>query len=167
MSTILGISEDDMVENASGTSLHNTKLKSDAAAFDEIMEKLKVKLANPDLTRYQEIQLLKMVPSTWGIIKAADYFRVTTYLVTKACEVLKNDDIFGQAVPRTGRKLDQRVVDKVIAFCCDDEHTRIVPGRSEWVSIRKRLIKELYAEFRQKHPQHEISSSKFCALCLK
>jgi len=167
---ISGVSEDDMAENTSGTSLHNTKLESDVAAFNEPIEKLKVKVANPKLTRGQNCSFnLKHK-------KAADYFRVTTYLVRRALEVLKTDGIFGQLVSWTGRKVDKSVADKVYCFLLWQKCTWIVPEMSDSVSIRKNVYKqkrlilstlnELYAEFRQYVPRTKFVFPNFALFIL-
>ena len=65
-----------------------------------------------------------------------------------------------------GRKLPEEVTRAVEPFYQDDEFTRQMPGKKDYVSItenvhvQKRLIlsnlKELHAEFKRSHPDKQV-----------
>jgi hypothetical protein len=76
--------------------------------------------------------------------------------------------------PRKGKALSEETKRCVIDFYCDDEYSRLMPGKKDCVSIarnvkkQKRLLlcdlKELYAAFKQKYPDLKVGFSKFCSL---
>ncbi|KAG1676395.1 hypothetical protein GQR58_014302 [Nymphon striatum] len=94
--------------------------------------------------------------------------------VRLAMELKKSKGILGTSVrkPRTG--LSEETVQMVQAFYENDEYSRLMPGKKDFVSIgrnvhqQKRLLlcnlKELHAAFMEKHPDHKLGFSKFCML---
>ena len=68
-------------------------------------------------------------------------------------------------------------METIKTFYCDDEYSRQMPGKKDYVSVgknqhmSKRLIlcnlKELYAAYKLKFPEHKIEFSKFASLCPK
>lgn len=178
ISKALRIEQNDIVPceetSTSGNSDSGKKILEDATALHDLMEKLKAKIAKPETTRTEKIQMLTLVPLAWSREKVMTYFDVSQNMVKTARSLLKDHGILALPEPRKGKCLDPSVADKVLKFYCDDEFTRMMPGMSDRVSIsknvykQKRLIlctlKELYAAFREKHPDAKVSFSKFCTL---
>ena len=71
----------------------------------------------------------------------------------------------------------QETIDLVHAFYKDDEYSRQLPGRKDYVSIEKDVHKqkqlvlcnlpELFVAFKERNPDLKIGFSKFCTLCSK
>ena len=78
---------------------------------------------------------------------------------------------------KSRNKLPESTLEAVAVFYENDGYTRIMPGKSDCVSVarnvhkQKRLIlcnlKELYFAFQEKYPDIKIGLSKFCDLCPK
>ena len=73
--------------------------------------------------------------------------------------------------------MDQETIDLVHAFYEDDEYSRQLPGKKDYVSIQKGVHKqkwlvlcnlhELFVAFKERNPDVKIGFSKFCTLCPK
>ena len=71
----------------------------------------------------------------------------------------------------------QETTDLVHAFYEDDEYSRQLPGKKDYVSIQKGVHKqkqlvlcnlhELLVAFKERNPDVKIGFSKFCTLCPK
>ncbi|KAG1676397.1 hypothetical protein GQR58_014302 [Nymphon striatum] len=126
--------------------------------LDQPPTAMKNKLATADHSK--QIQILTLTPES--------------YTVRLAMELKKSKGILGTSVrkPRTG--LSEETVQMVQAFYENDEYSRLMPGKKDFVSIgrnvhqQKRLLlcnlKELHAAFMEKHPDHKLGFSKFCML---
>ena len=79
--------------------------------------------------------------------------------------------------PKPGRVLPQGTVKLVTSFYESDETSRIMPGKKDFVTVRKpdgrvqvqkRLVlcnlRELYRMFKDRHPDEAIGFSKFACL---
>jgi len=76
--------------------------------------------------------------------------------------------------PKRGKAMPLETLDAIKLFYQDDEHSRQLPGKKDFVSIsrnvhqQKRLLlcnlKELYCAFKLKHPSLKVGFSKFCSL---
>ena len=74
---------------------------------------------------------------------------------------------------KNGMEISQEKVDKIIELYCNDENSRQMPGKKDFVSIaqrshmQKRLIlsnlKELYAKFKTSYPDIKTCISNFCS----
>ena len=68
----------------------------------------------------------------------------------------------------------QETIDLVHAFFVDDEYSRQLPGKKDYVSIQKGVHKqkqlvlcnlhELFVAFKERNPNVKIRFSKFCTL---
>ena len=73
-----------------------------------------------------------------------------------------------------GKTISNETIDLVKTFYCDNQFSRMMPGKKDYVSIgrnshmQKRLLlcnlKELYAQFMLQYPNHTIGFSTFCSL---
>ena len=96
------------------------------------------------------------------------------YLVLRAREVKIQNGILSLPERESGRTLLITVTDTVHDFFENDEHTRLMPGRKNFVSIQRNVhkqrhlllcnLKEAYATFKKRHPDIKIGFSKLCSL---
>ena len=134
---------------------------------DAMMEKLKT-------TSYPEkIQILTLIPD-----KSREYaskrFDVSEYLIWTARKLKKFGGILAKPAPKKSKTIPQETIDLVQSFFEDDEYSRQMPGKKDYLSIgrnvhkQKRLVlcdlSELYSAFRDKYPNIKIGFSKFCTL---
>ena len=78
--------------------------------------------------------------------------------------------------PKKSKTLPQETLDLVQSFFEEDEYSRQMPGKKDYLSIgrnvhkQKRLVlcdlSELYSAFRDKYTNIKIGFSKFCTLRL-
>jgi hypothetical protein len=154
-------------ENAISDEINNK-----ASDLDRIVELMKEKIQiSPRKTK---IQVLTMTPSSWSVRKTAEVFGVSNYMVRKAFGLRKEKGILATPEAKKGNVLPDTVESLVKEFYCDDENSRLLPGKKDYVSIgrnhhmQKRLIlsnlKELYSSFKERNPAVKIGFSKFCML---
>ena len=146
------------------------EMKKKASDLDRIVELMKDKIQiSPQKTK---IQVLTMTPSSWSVRKTAEVFDVSNYMVRKAFRLREEKDILAIPKAKKGNVLPDTVQTLVKEFYCDDENSRLLPGKKDYVSIGRnhhmqtRLIlsnlKELYSSFKEKNPAVKIGFSKFC-----
>ena len=147
---------------------------NDALASDmnEFLHELKLKIDNE--TNYaKKIQMLTLVPRSWSRKRIADHFNVSEYSVRKAIELRDSEGIMALPAAYTRKRISDDTLQAVQATYEDDEYTRLMPGKSDCVSVKgvkhqKRLIlsnmRELYQKFKEQNPDKKIGFSKFCSL---
>ena len=143
----------------------------------EIIEQLKEKF-HLSTDRSQKVQILTVLPKSWSIRKVEEEFGVSNYMAHKAKDLVKDQGILSSPNPKHGSSLlSQATISLVQVFYELDEVSRIMPGKKDFVSIRKgdqrahiqkRLmlsnLKEVYQQFKEKHPTDKIGFSKFADL---
>nr|XP_047144280.1 uncharacterized protein LOC124817889 [Hydra vulgaris] len=77
-------------------------------------------------------------------------------------------------IPNLGKALPDVTVQLVKTFYEDNEHSRIMPGKKDYVSIKKNVqmqkrlllcnLKESFVAFKTKNPKIKIGFSRFCTL---
>ena len=156
----------------SGESVQEMKIK--ASDLDKLTEQMREKLTTGTTTYEEKVQILNLAPESWTIRKAASYFGVSEYQVRQARGLKKSRGILAMLDKNRGKTLPESTAEKVILFFEDDEHSRLMPGKKDFVSTKrnvhkqKRLLvcnlKELYALFKEQNPEVKIGLSKFCSL---
>ena len=149
-----------------------TELKEKAHDLDRLLFLMKEKIKN--CTREKKIQILTMMPGSWSVKKAKEFFNVSAYIVRQARKLAAENGILELPGNRQGTPFSQEIKTLVTNLYCDDEFSRAMPGSKDFVSIRrnvhvqKRLLlctlKELFCEFKKQFPDKKIGFSKFCAL---
>ena len=150
-----------------------SELEQKASELDRLHQLMKDKLTNA--SHSEKIQILTLAPDSWSRKYCAEYFNVSEYSVRTARELKKAKGILAKPTQKLGGKaIPQETIDLVIGMYEDDEFSRQMPGKKDYVSIskgihkQKRLIlcnlKELYAAFKEKYPNIKIGFSKFCML---
>ncbi|XP_072043498.1 uncharacterized protein [Amphiura filiformis] len=142
--------------------------------LEHLMSELKMKLmAAP---RQERMRLLTLVPNTFEYFK--DVRGITANFITTARKLKESKGILADPPIKRGKPLPIEVQQAVADFYEDDEFSRLYPGQNDSVSVRnadgtketkqKRLLlanlKELYLEFKKRHPDLNIGLSSFCAL---
>ena len=122
----------------------------------------------------EKVTILTLVPESWSREYASRFFNVSEYLIRTARSVKEAKGVLADTNLKTGKRLAECVEEMMQLIYDDDEYSRAMPRKKDFVSIgqnihkQKRLllcnVKELYAEFKQKNPQMEIGLSKFCSL---
>ena len=124
--------------------------------------------------RRRRIQILTLIPQSWSIRKAAREFKVSKKTIQKALRLKEEKGILEMPDLAAGKTLDNNVIDAVDEMYNDDEFTRQLPGRKDFVSVSKNVhvskrlmlcnMKELYTAFKNRNPQLNIGFSKFASL---
>ena len=140
--------------------------------LDKLTAEIKEKLIVSD--QKTKIQLLTFTPESWSRNFAARYFNITIYQIKEVRKLKKISGIFSVPGTKKGKIFSEITLNRVNNVYHDDEFTRQMPGKKDYVSIgrkqhmQKRLIlcnlKELYVSFKTKYPQEVIGFSKFYSL---
>ena len=142
----------------------------------EILQQLKEKFQSTSQNS-ERVQILTVLPKSWSIHKIQAEFGVSNFMARKVKQLVKEKGVLSSPDPRPGRHVSKETSDNVVKFYENDEHSRCMPGKKDFVSvqsasgrmhIQKRLIlcnlKELYQHFKTKYPQQHIGFSKFAEL---
>ena len=117
---------------------------------------------------------MTLAPDSWSREYCSKFFELSEYVVRTARELKKVSGILSKPSPKRGKKLSPETVALIVQFYEDDEYSRQMPGKKDYVSIaknehrQKRLIlcnlHELYSAFKEKHPNVKVGFSKFAEL---
>ena len=120
----------------------------------------------------EKIEILTLIPDKWSREYASKQFDVGEYLIRTARESKKVGGILAKHAPKKGKRLPKDTLDLVQSFYEDDEYSRQMPGKKDYVSIGrnvhkpKRLVlcnlSELCSAFRDKYRNIKTRFSKFC-----
>ena len=159
----LNIDPDQLSQEDSFNKLYK-EVKDKANDMDILIRKIKEKMLISD--RNQKIQLLTLVPISWSYKDIKKEFNVTNYMVQISRKLLQKNGILTYPEKKKGKELSQETVNKIIEFYCNDENSRQMSGKKDFVSIaqrshmQKRLIlsnlKELYTKFKTSYPDIKI-----------
>ena len=143
----------------------------------EMLQQLKEKF---DRTKENslKLQILTVLPKSWSVRKIQVEFGVSDYMARRAKLLVKEKGILSTPDPKPGHVLSKKTTDSVIEFYENDESSRMMPGKKDYVSVRdsdgfrrhvqKRLVlcnlKELYQHFKETYPATKIGFSKFAEL---
>lgn len=150
---------------------------SEEAEYDILLCKLKDRFKESNEVA-DKVKILSLVPQSWSILKTCEEFGASQYLVKNTRKLVKKYGILPGIEKKKSRKLSHGTVEMITHFYENDNHSRICPGKKDFVSHRKengekeqkqkRLIlcnlKELYQYFRTEHPDVKIGFSKFAEL---
>ena len=102
---------------------------------------------------------------------------MSNYLARKSKELVKEKGVLSIPVPKCGPTLLAETVDIVHVFYESDDISRVMPGKKDFVSVKKegkrlhvqkRLVlsnlRDIYREFKEKFPDQKIGFSKFAEL---
>lgn len=129
--------------------------------------------------RSEQVLILSVLPKSWSIRRIMDEFGASNYLVRKMKRVVEKRGILPSTDMKAGKTLSRECVGKVKDFYEDDEISRVMPGKKDFVSVRedgvrvhrqKRLVlsnlREAYKTFKETYPTADmkIGFSKFAEL---
>ena len=142
----------------------------------EIVHQLKEKIQSTSQNSVK-LQILTILPKSWTIQRIETEFGVSNFMARKAKQLVRDKGILSSPDPRPGRHVSQEILGIVISFYENDEYSRCMPGKKDFVSVQsahgrihvqKRLIlcnlKELHQHFKTKYLQQRIGFSKFAEL---
>ena len=122
----------------------------------------------------EKLQILTLVPDSWSQKYCSEYFGVSEYLIRSARELKQRKGILAQPSQKKGKAMAQETIDLVHAFFVDDEYSRQLPGKKDYVSIQKCVLKqkrlvlcnlnELFVSFKERNLDVKIELPKFCTL---
>ncbi|XP_043278835.1 uncharacterized protein [Venturia canescens] len=158
--------------------LKDTDDETNSKDFLEMIEKLKIKFTNNNTTRSEKIQILTLLPETWGLPRVCSIMGCTRYMASLARRLREEKGILSTPNAKLGRSLSNDIKARIREFYVDDEISVNMPGMKDYLSIRnddgkrehmqKRLIlsnlRELYEIFKERYPDHRIGFSKFASL---
>ena len=99
------------------------------------MSQLKTQIQNVDA--YFQIQLLTLAPQSWSVKKVSAFFEVNEYKVKSAKNIFNTKGLLGIPDPKKGKRLSMDTMDMVLSFYENGVHSRLMPGKKDYVSIGK------------------------------
>ena len=81
--------------------------------------------------------MLTLAPKSWTRTKISSYFEVSEYLVRIARKAKNEHGILSLPQKKTGNPLSPEKVNLVINFYQSDEFSRMMPGKKDFVSVKK------------------------------
>lgn len=112
-------------------------LRTKAAAYDEIISKLKEKFIEPDCSRFDKIRILTVLPDSWSVQKIADTFETNKYIASQAKVLAAQHGVMAVPENKSGNPLDPAIKNEVLQFYDDDDISRPMPGQRDYVSVKK------------------------------
>ena len=117
---------------------------------------------------------MTLVADSWSRKYCSEYFGVSEYLIQSARKLKQRKRILVQPFQKKGKAMAQVTNDLVHAFYEDEEYSRQLPGKKDYVSIQKGVHKqkrlilcnlhELFVAFKERNPDVKTGFSKFCTL---
>ena len=143
----------------------------------EIIQQLKEKFQSTS-ERSTQVQILKVLPKSWSIRRIESEFGVSNFMARTAKKLVREKGILSTPNPKPSHSITQSRIDLVVSFYESDDSSWLMPGMKDFVSVKqtdgrrvhvqKRLVlsylRELYQNFKQKHPTASIGFSKFAEL---
>ena len=111
-------------------------------AFQSMISKIKNKIQDSSSTRAEKIQVLTMAPENWSRKKVSEVFGVSEKLARDAKQQGSNSGVCSLPPPRKGKSLSEETVEKVTQFYENNQHSRIMPGIKDRVSVKKNVYQQ-------------------------
>ena len=142
----------------------------------EMIQQLKEKFRETK-RRSEQVQVLTVLPKSWSVKKVQQEFGVSEYLARQSKKLVEERGILSLPGPSRRPSLPTETVVVVCSFYESDDISRVMPGKKDFVSVKKegkrqhiqkRLVlsnlREVYREFKERFPDHKIGFSKFAEL---
>ena len=84
---------------------------------------------------HENIQILILISDKWPQQCTSKQFDVSEYFIQTARELKKVGGILAKHAPKKGKTLPQETLDLVQSFYEDDEYSRQMPGKKDYVSM--------------------------------
>ena len=105
------------------------------------MFEIKEKLVSSNSYKEKQ-QLLTMKPKSWSVQKFAEFFEVSEYLVRESQNLKSAGGMLATPTYKSRYKLPESMLEAVAVFYENDGYTRIMPGKSDCVSVAKNVHKQ-------------------------
>ena len=125
--------------NRKDTAKSVKELEKKASDLDKITEEIRGKLTVGTVTYREKVQILTLIPESWTIKYASNYFGVSEYLVRQARELKRSSGILALPEKNTGKVLQQSTIEQVISLYEDNEHLRLLLGEKDYVSMQRKV----------------------------
>lgn len=156
----------------------NTVEEKKSRLYDEMIQQLHDKFDKETTSRRDKIQLLTILPQSLSINEVMSEFDASKRMVQIAKQLYSETGVLSKPAAKGGNVLESTTSATVQAFYLDDENSRILAGKKDFVSVKqptgqreriqKRLVlcnlKELYRHFCDKYPDMKIGFSRFATL---
>ena len=142
----------------------------------EMIQQLKEKFQETK-KRSEQVQVLTVLPKSWSVKKIQQEFGVSEYLARQSKKLVEERGILSLPGPLYGPSLPSETVETVCTFYESDNISRVMPGKKDFVSVKKegkrqhvqkRLVlsnlREVYRKFKERFPDCKIRFSKFAEL---
>ena len=90
-------------------------------------------------SRSEKITLLTLVPLSWKQKEIIEFFPVTKYMITESRRLLQEKGILSAPDPKTATPIANDTLELVKSFYCDDEYSRQMPGKKDFVSLSRNV----------------------------
>ena len=120
--------------------IYDRDTKNKAEELDRLHAAMKEKLVTVSNT--ETLQILTLVPDSWSQKCCSEYFAISKYLIRSARELKQKKGILAQPSQKKGKAMTQEAIDLVHAFYEDDEYSRQLPRKKDYVSIQKGVHKQ-------------------------
>lgn len=101
----------------------------------EIVQQLKEKFQSTSKNSVK-LQILTVLPKSWSIQKVQTEFGVSNFMARKAKQLVREKGVLSSPDPRPVRQISQETLDNVVSFYENDEHSRCMPGKKDFVSVQ-------------------------------
>ena len=128
------------IENEEPLPIYGRDTNNKAEELDRLHAAMKEKLVTASNT--EKLQILPLVPDFWSRKYCSEYCGVSEYLIQFATELKQRKGILAQSSQKKGKAMAQETIDLVHAFYEDDEYSRQLPGKKDYVSIQKCVHKQ-------------------------
>ena len=115
-----------------------------------MLNQLKEKFKEENLSVNEKLQILTVLPKSWTFKKIENEFAISNRmarkvkalvkkngaLVKKNGALVKKNGIFATPNPNCGKLLNKSVTDRVYSFYNSDDVSHLMPGKKDFVSIK-------------------------------
>ncbi len=101
---------------------------------DTILKQLKAILQR---IFHEMVQILTVLPKSWSVRRVCEEFGASDYMVRKAKELVKQKGILSTPDLNKGDPLSSEICELVQNFYENDEVSRMMPGKKDYVSVRQ------------------------------
>ncbi len=131
---VLGVSTDAIEKTGHEQEEHGRMVdREKASELDKLHFLLKEKIANS--TRRDKIKYLTLAPDSWSRAHIASFFIVTEYQVRASRKLKREKGILEEPESKLGKSLPEATISLVKEFYEDDEYSRMMPSKKDFVSI--------------------------------
>ncbi len=81
----------------------------------------------------EQLQILTVLPKSWSVKQIEDEFSVSNYMARKSKMLVKEHGVLSLPNPKRGPELSSETVHAVSAFYEDDDISRVMPGKKDFV----------------------------------